>query len=42
VINNIGKGGDHPIIDSGKSMSAIAWDTEKGVNAYIMSEPKDT
>jgi hypothetical protein len=42
VINNIGKGGDHPIIDSGKDVSAIAWDDEKGVNAYIMSGPKGT
>jgi hypothetical protein len=42
VINNIGKGGDHPIIDSGKDISAIAWDDEKGVNAYVMSGPKGT
>jgi hypothetical protein len=42
VINNIGKGGDHPIIDSGKDISAIAWDNEKGVNAYIMSGPIGT
>jgi hypothetical protein len=42
VINNIGKGGDHPIIDSGKDISAIAWDNETGLNAYIMSAPKGT
>jgi hypothetical protein len=36
------KGGDHPIIDSGKDISAIAWDNERGVDAYIMSEPKGT
>ena len=42
TISNIGEGGDHPILDSGKNLTAIAWDNENGVNAYIMSQPVST